>query len=103
MSCPRMSVLFVMFFCVVLTVFGCSRGPSSPTGFAVGIGTSSEALFDPEAYQPNPVDPMHAKSSAAPDVHGTFSVEEFRGTQENLDNTHESAAGFREGRSRASR
>ena len=96
MSRRVLSLPFVMFLCAALAVVGCSRGPSSPTGFAVGIGTSSEALFDPEAYQPNPVESMRAKSSAAPDVHGSFSVEDFRGTQENLSSTHESAAGFRE-------
>jgi hypothetical protein len=35
------------------------------------------------------------ESSIRPDIHGTTSVENFQGTQNNLSKTHDSAAGFR--------
>jgi hypothetical protein len=73
----------------------CSREGSSPTGLAVGIGASSEAIYVSDPHVANPVESFSAKSTAAPDVHGTFSVEDFQGTQTNLSLTHDSADGFR--------
>ena len=81
--------------CGMLALAACSKEPSSPTGLAVGIGASSEAIFMAEPYSPNPVEPFTGKSTSVPDVHGTFSVENFQGTQVNLSYTHDSADGFR--------
>lgn len=82
--------------CVLLSMIACSKEPSSPTGLAVGNGAASEAIFVTEAYSANPVDNPPLKSESTPDIHGTFSVENFRGTQTDLSYPHDSANGFRE-------
>ncbi len=91
-----------VFRCFVLVLLGgfpiltgCSGDRSAPTGLAVGLGAASEAIFVDQAYEPIPIERFSAKSTAAPDVHGTFSVEDFQGTQNNLSLTHDSADGFR--------
>jgi len=81
--------------CCAVALVGCSQGPATPTGLAVGLGYSSEAVLDDQPYAGNPVAAFDLKSTGAPDVHGTFSVEDFKGTQNNLGYTHESANGFR--------
>ena len=82
--------------CLALCMAACSKNPTSPTGFAVGIGGSSEAVFASEELATNPIQAWPGKSTTVPDIHGTFSVESFQGTHPDLSHAHQSAEGFRD-------
>lgn len=80
--------------CCGLAAAGCSEHRSAPTGLAVGLGLGAEAQM-PRPYEAYPVAAAsQTKSTGKPDVFGTLSVENFQGTQNNLNHTHESADGF---------
>jgi hypothetical protein len=71
-----------------------SQQTSGSTGLAASQGGVPVAGPAPR-YESNPILDDGTLSTGAPDVHGTFSVENFQGTQKNLNYTHESADGFR--------
>jgi len=78
----------------LLSLAQVATGQDAPR-LAQGLGAQATAVRTTERYEPNPVEDLHTLSSTKPDVHGTYSVENFAGTQNNLHYTHDSADGFR--------
>lgn len=85
----------VLTCCGVLSLLAGAQRQVPSTGITVGLGGSPTAVPARAAHQANPVEGGVIKSTTKPDVVGTYSVENFQGTQNNLSYTHDSADGFR--------